>query len=240
MKMTVNEFAKLSGISVRTVHYYDRIGLLKPTFINELNGYRFYDETSVQRIQEILFYRELDFPLKSIQEILSSPLYNQKEALSRQKELLILKKERIDRLISAIDKAEKGESIMDAFDNSKFETVRKEYEKEAKEKWGHTEAFREYESKNKNQADIFSGIDGIMKEFSLCMNNGNPPSSPEAQLLVKKLKDYITQNLYTCTDEILSGLGKMYVADERFTKNIDSHAKGTAGFISKAIESFCR
>ena len=81
MKMTVNEFAKLSGISVRTVHYYDRIGLLKPAFINELNGYRFYDETSVQRIQEILFYRELDFPLKSIEEILSFPLYNSIKSL---------------------------------------------------------------------------------------------------------------------------------------------------------------
>lgn len=240
MKMTVNEFAKLSGISVRTVHYYDRIGLLKPAFINRLNGYRFYDETSVERIQEILFYRELDFPLKSIQEILSSPLYNRKEALSRQKELLILKKERIDRLIYAIDEAEKGETVMDAFDNSKFEAVRKEYEKEAKEKWGHTKAYKEYEAKNKNHNNSFIGMDNIMKDFSVCMKNGSLPSSPEAQLLVKKLKDYITENFYTCTDEILSGLGKMYVYDERFTENIDKHAKGTASFIREAINAYCR
>ena len=84
MKMQINEFAKLTGVSVRTLHYYDEIGLLKPAFVDEQNGYRFYDENSLLRMQEILFYRELDFPLKSILEILSSPDYDKQKALAEQ------------------------------------------------------------------------------------------------------------------------------------------------------------
>ena len=107
MKMQIKEFAEVSGVSVRTLHYYDEIDLLKPAFVDEWTGYRYYDENSLLRMQEILFYRELDFSLKSISEILSSPDYDKKKAISEQKNLLILKKERLERLISAIEKAEK-------------------------------------------------------------------------------------------------------------------------------------
>ena len=94
MKMQINEFAKLVSVSVRTLHYYDEIGLLKPAFVDEQNGYRFYDEISLERMQEILFYRELDFELKSIRDILSSPDYDKQKALAEQRKLLELKKER--------------------------------------------------------------------------------------------------------------------------------------------------
>ena len=107
MKMQINEFAKLAGVSIRTLHYYDEIGLLKPAFVDEQNGYRFYDEISLERMQEILFYRELDFELKSIAEILSSPDYDKQKALAEQRKLLILKKERLERIIAALDSAEK-------------------------------------------------------------------------------------------------------------------------------------
>ena len=92
MKLHIKEFAELTGVSVRTLHYYDEIGLLKPCFVDEQNGYRIYDECSLERMQEILFYRELDFSLKSIAKILSSPNYDKQKALAEQKKLLLLKK----------------------------------------------------------------------------------------------------------------------------------------------------
>ena len=134
MKMLIKEFADFTGVSVRTLHYYNEIGLLNPAIVDEQTGYRFYDEKSVLRMQEILFYRELDFSLKSILEILSSPNYDKQKALKEQKNLLTLKKERLERLIAAVDDAVKGEQVMNAFDNSKYEAARKQYEQEAKEK----------------------------------------------------------------------------------------------------------
>ena len=110
--MHIREFAKLTGVSVRTLHYYDEIGLLNPSFVDEQNGYRSYDERSLERMQEILFYRELDFSLKSIAEILSSPNYNKRKALIEQKRLLTLKKDRLERLIKALDSAVKGEIVV--------------------------------------------------------------------------------------------------------------------------------
>ena len=107
MKMLIKEFAEFTGVSVRTLHYYDEIGLLTPAFVDKATGYRFYDNNSLLRMQEILFYRELDFSLKSIGEILSSPNYDKNRALKEQKYLLTLKKERLERLISAIDGAVK-------------------------------------------------------------------------------------------------------------------------------------
>ena len=108
MRMQIKEFADFTGVSVRTLHYYDEIGLMKPAQVDPFTGYRYYDEQSLLRMQEILFYRELDFSLKQINEILSSPTYDQKAALAQQKLLLIAKKERLENLISAIDGAVKG------------------------------------------------------------------------------------------------------------------------------------
>ena len=239
MKMQVKEFADFTGVSVRTLHYYDEIGLLTPASVDRSTGYRFYDENSLLRMQEILFYRELDFSLKSIGEILSSPNYDKNKALNEQKYLLTLKKERLERLISAIDSAVKGENVMKAFDNSEFE----KYKTEAKEKWGQTQAYREYEEKHpagQAQDDLTEGMDRMMAEFALCMKKGEAPDSPQAQSLVKKLQNYISEHYYHCTNEILAGLGQMYVADQRFQDNIDMHAPGTAAFISRAIAGYCQ
>ena len=241
MKMQIKKFAELTGVSVRTLHYYDEIGLLKPSSVDRFTGYRYYDESSVLRMQEILFYRELDFSLKSIAEILSSPNYDREKALKEQKKLLTLKKERLERLILSIDDAVKGENVMSAFDNSEFEA----YKAETKEKWGGTKAYAEFESKTKDYskerfADINTGLEYIFRDFAELMKSGAEPSSNEAQALVKKLQDYITENYYTCTDEILAGLGQMYISDERFKNNIDKYATGTAEFVSKAIETYTK
>lgn len=244
MKLHIKEFAELTGVSVRTLHYYDEIGLLKPCFVDEQNGYRIYDECSLERMQEILFYRELDFSLKSIAKILSSPNYDKQKALAEQKKLLLLKKERLERLILALEKAEKGDITMNAFDNSEYEIARQQYEDEAKRRWGDTDAYKESTartaeySKEKWNA-VSEEMDNIFSAFSGCMNSGVSTDSEAAQKLVKKLQDYITANFYHCTDEILAGLGEMYVSDDRFKKNIDKHAEGTAEFVSNAIKFYC-
>ena len=119
------------------------------------------------------------------------------------------------------------------------------YNSEAKEKWGNTDAYKEYEKKTEKHSscewnNLAKGMDKIMAEFSICMKNGDSPNSLDAQNLVKTLQNHITENYYHCTDEILAGLGKMYVLDERFKNNIDKHAEGTAEFICQAISIYCK
>ena len=121
----------------------------------------------------------------------------------------------------------------------------KNYETEARERYGNTTAYREHEQKTKNYtkekwAEANDGLMVILAEFSVCKQSGAEADSNEVQALVAKLQVHITENYYTCTDEILAGLGKMYVADERFKKNIDKYGEGTAEFASEAIEIYCR
>ena len=241
MKMRIQEFARLTGVSVRTLHYYDEIELLVPACVDKDTGYRYYDQASLLRMQEILFYRELDFSLKSIGQILSSPNYDAKQSLSEQRNLLILKKERLERLISAIHHAMKGENVMSAFDNSKFDA----YKAEARQRWGNTDAYREHAERTKNYSktkwnELAGEMNEIFAEFALCMKNGETPDSAEVQNLVKALQDHITGNYYPCTNEILAGLGQMYAADERFRSSIDGNGDGTARFVSEAIEAYCK
>ena len=130
---------------------------------------------------------------------------------------------------------------MRAFDNSEFE----KYKVEAQEKWGNTDAYIEHDEKTKNYSkqkwnDLSESMGYIMAEFAACMKKGEEPGSTEAQNLVKILQNHITENYYLCTNEILAGLGKMYVADERFKNNIDKNADGTAEFICEAIDFYCR
>ena len=127
--------------------------------------------------------------------------------------------------------------------NENCEMVINQYEQEVKARWGNTDAYREHEQKTKNNtkekwAEVNDGLMAIFAEFAECKASGKTPDSAEAQALVAKLQAYITANYYTCTDEILAGLGKMYVADERFKKNIDKYGDGTAEFVANTIECF--
>ena len=149
-------------------------------------------------------------------------------------------KERLERLILVIDEAVKGENVMKAFDNSEFE----KYKTEAEEKWGHTDAYKEHTEKTKNYSkdkwnNLADEMNDILAKFATSMKNGSEPNSAEAQGLVKTLQNHISENYYSCTNEILAGLGQMYVSDERFKNNIDKHAEGNAEFINKAIKFYC-
>ena len=229
---TVKEISRLTGVSVRTLHYYDEIDLLKPTQITASN-YRLYDDTALERLHSILLFRELQFSLKDIKVILDSPDFDTKAALCEQIELLELQKKRLDKIISsAREILNKGVNNMSfsSFDKTEFE----QFTAEAKEKWGHTSAYKEYEQKQVILAEktdefmqIFAEI-GSVKHLS--------PDCEEAQSLIKKLQGFITENYYTCTLEILKGLGEMYVGDKRFKNNIDKAGGiGTAEFTAKVI-----
>lgn len=239
MKLQIRDFAQLTGVSVRTLHYYDEIGLLRPAAVDEQTGYRFYDESSLLRMQEILFYRELDFSLKNIQEILSSPHYDKRKALMEQKELLRLKKERLERLIEAIDGAMKGENVMKAFDNHEMEQRRAE----AQRRWGKTDAWQEFEKKSAGRSGSEEENLGtqLMALFAkLGALRGEDPGSEAVQQAVAAIRQFITDHYYTCTREIFRGLGQMYAAGGKMTDNIDAAGgKGTAALARDAIEIYC-
>ena len=235
--MQIKEFAEQIGVSVRTLHYYDEIGLLKPSEVDAQNGYRFYDESSLERMQEILFYRELDFSLKTIAQILSSPDYDKQQALTRQRKLLLAKKERLERLIDALDSMEKGEGFMKP--NNEYEDLKNKYAEEVRQRWGSTDAYKESQQRNTDFSQAASLLDAVFEEFAELDRSGISPDDEAAKIQVEKLQRCITDNFYTCTNEILAGLGQMYVADERFKNNIDKHGEGTAEYVSQCIKSYC-
>ena len=239
--MTVNEGSKLTGVSIRTLQYYDTIGLLKPSEYTE-SGYRLYDDTALERLQQILLFKELEFPLKEIKEIMDAPNYDRNKALEQQIELLSLKKEHLENLINFARGIKwLGVKQMDftVFDTKKID----EYSKRAKEQWGKPPEYKEFEEKAKNWPDeeqqgMMSDFMQIFAEFGQMMTLD--PADEKVQLQVKKLKDYISEHFYSCSNEILGCLGKMYAGGGEFTENIDKvGGSGTAVFTSKAIELYC-
>lgn len=269
--LTVKQVSELSGVSIRTLQYYDNIGLLTPSERTEA-GYRLYEEEQLATLQEILLFRELEFPLKEIKAILESPAHDKEKALRQQVELLTLKKERLEGLIRLADdlrtaqgkntttknnvpeknSTRERKTTMDftAFDKTKLE----EYAKRAREEYSGTDAYKEYEVKSagrtaETEAVLGEGLMAIFARFGKLLTDGSSgasesgtpadPASPAAQALVRELQDYITEHFYTCTPEILAGLGKMYAADGEFRENIDRcGGDGTAVFVSKAIDHF--
>ena len=236
---TVKDVSKLTGVSVRTLHHYDAIGLLKPTEVTKA-GYRLYDDTALSRLQSILLFRELQFPLKEIKNILDSSNFDPSEALTQQIELLELQYRHIGELISFAREIQKEGVIkvnFRVFNKSEIA----QYQAEAKAKWGDTQAYREYEQKQErghpfdetapHMMNLFSEI-GTLRQLS--------PADKTVQKKIRDLQDFISRNYYTCSTEILSGLGQMYVDDERFKRNIDqAGGEGTAEFVKQAIEIYC-
>ena len=238
---TVHEVSELTGVSVRALQHYDNIGLLPPARRTEA-GYRLYDEGSLEKLQQILLFRELEFPLSDIKRIVEAPDFDRMRALDQQIELLELKEERIRGLIKlAKDLKGKAAKAMDfkAFDTGKMD----EYARRAKASWGETPEYQEYEMKSRNrtnekQGELLEDMMGLFVEFAELKDGG--PDSPKAQAQVKKLQDFISANFYQCSNEVLAGLGQMYGAGGEFTENIDAAAgEGTAAFASAAIVAYC-
>mgnify|MGYP000903032930 FL=1 len=232
---TVKEMSRLSGVSVRTLHYYDEINLLTSSFIAD-NGYRYYNEDAIKRLQEILLFHELEFPLKTIKEIVGNTAYDRDFALQEQIKLLEMKKAHLKKVIKhAKSLQEKGDSYMkfDAYDKTELKAL----QKEAKQRWGKTAAYQKFAAKmsDKDFAHISSEMSafGRLKQLSA--------DHAEVQQQVESLRNYISQNFYACNKDILARLGKMYTADNRFSQTIDTAGgQEMAAFVAQAITAYCR
>lgn len=239
--MTVNEVSKLTGVSIRTLQYYDKIDLLHPAKYTR-SGYRLYDDMTLEKLQQILLFRELEFPLKDIKVIMDNPNFDRSKALEQQITLLMLKKEHLENLIDLARGIKAiGVNKMDfkAFDTSKID----EYAAQAKSLWGNTPEYREFEEKSKNRTAqegqiISTQMMAIFYEFGTMLELA--PNSEKVQSQVKKLQDFITGNFYNCSDEILYSLSNMYAGGGDFTESIDkTGGKGTAEFVFQAVKIYC-
>lgn len=239
---TVKEVSSLTGVSIRALHYYDTIGLLPPAKITE-SGYRLYDDKALERLQMILLFRELKFPLKDIQKILDSPDFDRGKALEQQIMLLTLQKEHFENLISLAREIQRT-GVKNMLDFSAFDTKKMDdYARKAKEEWGNTAAYREFTEKAKyrsseEEQNIGEAMMEIFREFGGMLERDVRDETVQQQ--VKKLRDYITAHYYRCTPDILQSLGCMYAAGGDFTENIDQKGgAGTAEFVRRAIEVYC-
>ncbi len=245
--MTVREVSQKTGVSIRTLHHYDKLGLLPPAAVSPA-GYRLYDMASLERLQHILLFRELQFPLGQIREILDRPDFDRNKALDQQIGLLKLKKEHLENLIALAaglrlmglpQAGLSGEREMDfgMFDQGKID----EYAREAKKAWGESPAYKEYEQKSAGRTAAQSQALGArLMELMAAFSGLDDPAGEAALKQVQAVKDFITEHYYTCTDEILAGLGRMYAGGGSMTENIDrAGGPGTADFAAKAIEAYC-
>lgn len=238
--LSISDVSKMTGVSVRTLRYYDEIGLLNPTEVTEA-GYRLYNEEALRRLQIILLYRELEFPLKEISQVMSGS-FDMTSALERQIELLQKKKTHIENLITLAE----GIKAMgvNKLDFSEFDVKKiDEYEEQAKATWGTTPAYKEYEVKSAGRTSednrvLAVGLMNIIAELGKLRSM--KPSDEKVQMKVRELQNYITENYYTCSDEILLSLGRAYSGGGSMQHNIDKTAgEGTAEFASQAIEYYC-
>ena len=242
--MTVHEVSDLTGVSIRTLHHYDHIGLLPATEVSPA-GYRLYDEQALERLQIILLFRALEFPLKDIRVILDNPSFDKEKALEQQIHLLELRREHLENLIDlargiqAIGVKPMTSKNFEPFDTRKID----EYAAQAKASWGQTPEYREYVQKSagwtkEEQQQLHVEMMGIFAEFGKIRTED--PAAPAAQALVAKLQSFITEHFYTCSDQILHSLGEMYAGGGQFTRGIDRvGGEGTAEFAYRAIDVYC-
>ncbi|AYY70348.1 MerR family transcriptional regulator [Listeria monocytogenes] len=244
--MQIKDLAELTGVSVRTLHHYDKIGLLVPQK-DDWNGYRIYSENDVDKLQQILFFKELDFPLKKIKQILDDPFFDKNVALDLQRHLLIEKKQRIETMLATLDQTirnEKGEITMtnkEKFTGFDFST--NPYEEEAKKRWGDKVVEKANEKVNnmseKEKLTLKESFDAEFRHLASVRELA--PESEEAQLAMDHFFHYLNDthgNIYSL--EAFAGLGEMYVADERFTKNIDQFGDGLSHFLKEAMNIYAK
>lgn len=239
--LTVSDVSRLSGVSVRTLRYYDEIGLLPPTTVTEA-GYRLYDREALRRLQIILLYRELEFPLREISVIVSGEGFNVTEALERQIRLLREKQAHLEKIIALAEGIK--ESGVNQMDFSEFDVKKiEDYEAQAKERWGETPAYQEYEQKSvgRTAEDSRSLAAGLMRLFAdLGRLRDLEPSDERVQEKIAEIQRYITEHYYTCTDDIFLSLGAAYGGGGSMQRNIDqAGGEGTGAFARRAIEFRC-
>lgn len=242
MRLSISQAAQRSGVSVRTLRYYDEIGLLKPSEVTPA-GYRYYDGPALETLQQIVFYRELGLPLEQISTILRAPDHNRTEALRRHLQLLLMKRRRLDDMLRLLDETIGGTAMYNEMPRptqNEVDDLKAQYAREAADRWGNTEAFLESREKHagytpEQEKQIHREMEDIFRSFGRCTD----PAALEAQELVRRWQAHITRYHYHCSNAILRCLGDMYLSDPRMTENLDRYGPDTAQLIHDAILIFC-
>jgi MerR family transcriptional regulator, thiopeptide resistance regulator len=249
MAFTVGALAKLTGVTVRTLHHYDEIGLVRPSARSGA-GYRLYDDGDVLRLQQVLLHRELGLPLEQIAAVLDAPGFARVDALRAQRAALVEKRDRLDGMLAAVDAAlrlEEGQtemkdqdvkSMFDGFDHA-------QYEEEAKQRWGNTDAYQESARRTKQYGkaeweQIRREADGIYARLAELMGEGAAPDDARCKGVALAHRAHIDRWFYPCSREMQVNLAEMYISDPRFTANLDKIAPGFARFLRDAIVASSR
>jgi len=242
MKYTVAQLSALSGVSIRTLHYYDQIGLLRPSFVRA-NGYRVYEDKEVLKLQQILLFRELEFPLEQISTMMTAKKFDVEEALRDQRRMLMLKKAHIDLLIAVVDKRLKGGEHMTnkqsfgVFSDKELDA----FKSEAKKRWGDTDAYKQSVERTKHwtKEDYNRiAVEGSKFTESLSKMMDRGIEDPKVQEMIGQHYAGI-QQFYDCPLDMYKNLGAMYVDDPRFTAYYDKFRPGMAVFMKNAIAHYC-
>ncbi|MCI4167617.1 MerR family transcriptional regulator [Bacillus spizizenii] len=249
MKYQVKQVADIAGVSIRTLHHYDDIQLLKPSALTDA-GYRLYSDADLERLQQILFFREIGFRLDDIKEMLDHPNFDRKAALQSQKDMLMKKKQRMEEMIQTVDRtlqSIKGGEHMDKRDlfaglsMKDIEEHQQTYADEVRKLYGREIAEETEKRTSAYSADdwraIMAEFDSIYRQIAARMIHG--PDDAEVQSAVGAFRDHISQYHYECTLDIFRGLGEVYITDERFTNAINQYGEGLAAFLREAIIIYC-
>jgi DNA-binding transcriptional MerR regulator len=244
--MNVGEVAALAGVTVRTLHHYDRIGLLSPTERTPA-GYRQYSPADLDRLHQVLLYRELGFPLEEVATLLDDPSADPEAHLRRQHRLLRDRLERTSAMVAAVEKEMEARSMgISLTPEERFEVFGEhdpaQYDTEAEERWGQTDAYTE--SRRKTAAYTkddwlritAEGAD-VEARFAAALRDGVPADSEQAMDVAEAHRQHISRWFYACPPEMHAGLGRMYVEDERFTAHYEEIAPGLAEYVSTAVQA---
>ncbi|QKV94136.1 MerR family transcriptional regulator [Streptomyces sp. NA02950] len=244
MSYSVGQVAGFAGVTVRTLHHYDEIGLLRPGARSPA-GHRRYDDADLDRLQRILFYRELGFPLDEVAVLLDDPDADPQVHLRRQHKLLTGRIEKLRQMAAAVEHAMEAQRMgINLTPEEKFEvfgdTDPEDYAEEVERRWGHTEAYRESVRRTASYTKddylrIKAEADDLNARLAALLEAGTDPESEAAMDLAEEHRDHIVGWFYDCTYEIHTCLGEMYVADERFTATYDAVKPGLAAYLRTAI-----
>ena len=243
----VGEVARLSHVSVRTLHHYDEIGLLTPQH-RTAAGYRMYSDADLRRLQQILFYRALEFGLDDIAEMLADPDATADDHLRRQHQLVRAQIDKRRELLAALEKEMEARKMgialtpEEQFEVFGTDKVGGEWAEEAEQRWGDTDAYRESQRRTAaytkaDWAALKAESDQGLRDFRDAMQSGEPPTSETAMALAEAHREFLTRWFYDCGYDMHRNLAEMYLADERFKQTFDAVAPGLASYVSDAIVS---
>ncbi|WP_305305650.1 MerR family transcriptional regulator [Romboutsia ilealis] len=238
----INEVSKLTGVSIRMLHHYDKIKLLEPSKRTDSN-YRMYNDDDIARLYQILLFKELEFPLQEIKQILDNKDFDRAKALKLQRNLIFEKKKRLERILESIDDTIENlggktmsKNNFKAFDYEGVKKHQEKYKEETEKRYGKSDTYKESQEKTSKYSK--NDWNDIIKEANLIYIE-LAKSDEKVQELIEKWRNHITTNFYNCTIEIFRGLALMYIGDERFTKNIDKYGEGLAKFMSDGMNIYC-